>query len=606
MRAHAPSVTPAGNRLYRALAGHLPWLARWLHLVLFGGGLIALDLGFRWFCRFAQVVSQDDTQKLYLFTLGWALVLTAVAALLPRRIRKIYMVAAGLIFSILCVVHGVYINMFRKFFSFSDLVFAGDGAAFLDSSYLVIRKILLVWILLCFAVMLLAMFLVPPDARPSWIPGAVLAIVGVAALLVTRFALLGKSSAIIWNQNSDPAFLYEDFTDSRACLSMLGIYQYTFRDLQQLLPEKVNLSDSEQAEIAAYTATRTHSENEMTGLLAGKNLILVQLEAIDTWMLEGYMPALRAVKEQSVVFANHYTPAYITAGTFNTEFIVNTGLLPAASGTSVSVYTRNAFPNSLAHLFGQKGYTANSFHGSEGNIYTREAIHQNLGYEKYYSGSAMGMENFTMDSQLIGAFDTMTAGDPFFSFIITYSGHGPYSDTNPTYLAHEAEARAEATRTDGKYVYAVAHAKETDLFIRELMEELEASGLLDNTAVVFYADHYNYYMLDDNLNMDIKGVDSLDLLQHTDFFIYSKDLEPRTIDKYTSSIDVLPTLANLFGLDAQYELLIGDDIFSDGGGYVFFNNNTWLGGEGDLAAEITLRRKISSLLLSGNYWADTP
>lgn len=605
MRIHAPA-SPVGNRLYRALVKRLPRLARWLHLVLFGGGLIALDLGFRWFCRFAQVVDPNDTMKLLPFTLGWALVLTAAAALLPRRIRKIYMVAAGLSFSILCVVHGVYINMFRKFFSFSDLVFAGDGAAFLDSSYLVIRKVLLAWILLCFAVMLLAVFLVPPDARPCWIPGAVLAVAGVAVLLVTRFALLGKSTAVIWDQNSDPAFLYEDFSDSRACLSMLGIYQYTFRDLQQLLPEKVNLSASEQAEIAAYTASRTHSENEMTGLLAGKNLILVQLEAIDTWMLEDYMPALRAVKEQSVVFANHFTPAYITAGTFNTEFIVNTGLLPAASGTSVSVYTHNEFPNSLAHLFRQEGYTANSFHGSEGDVYNRDAIHKNLGYEEYYSGSAMGMENYMMDSQLIGAFDTMTAGGPFFSFVITYSGHGPYSDTNPIYLAHEAEAKAEAKRTDGNYVYAVAHAKETDLFIQELMEQLEVSGLLDNTAVVFYADHYNYYMLDDALNMDIKGVDSLPLLQHTDFFIYSRDLGPQTIDKYTSSIDVLPTLANLFGLDAQYELLTGDDIFSDGGGYVFFSDNTWLGGEGDLVAEITLRRKINSLLLTGNYWANTP
>lgn len=595
-----------GKRLYRKVAARLPRLAPWLHLIFFGCGLIALDLGFRRICSFAQAVDPADTMKLLPFTLGWALVLTAVAALLPQLIRKIYIAALGSIFCVLCVVHGVYINMFRKFFSFSDLVFAGDGAAFVDASYLVIRKLLLAWIILCFAVMVLAAILTPPDALPHWIPGASMAILGIAVLLITRFAVLGKSTAIIWDQNSDPAFLYEDFSDSRACLSMLGLYQYTFRDLQQMLPQGTNLSDEERTEIAGYTVSRTHDRNEMTGLLAGKNLILVQLEAIDTWMLEDYMPALRAVKEQSLVFANHYTPAYITAGTFNTEFMVNTGLLPAASGTSVSVYTHNEFPNSLANLFRREGYTANSFHGSEGDVYNRDAIHHNLGYEKYYSGSDMGMDNYMMDSQLIGAFDAMTAGDPFFSFIITFSGHGPYGGTNPIYLAHEAEAVAEAKRTDGNYVYAVGHAKETDLFVQELMEALETSGLLEDTVVAFYADHYNYYMIDDPLNMEIKGVDSLNLLQHTDFFLYSKDVEPQTIDKYTSSIDVLPTLANLFGLDAQYELLTGDDIFSDGGGYVFFNDNTWLGGEGDLAAEITLRRKINSLLLNRNYWANSP
>ena len=120
--------------------------------------------------------------------------------------------------------------------------------------------------------------------------------------------------------------------------------------------------------------------------------------------------------------------------------------------------------------------------------------------------------------------------------------------------------------------------------------------------MAFYADHYNYYMLDDDLNMDIKGVDSLNLLQHTDFFIYSEGLEPETVEKYTSSIDVLPTLANLFGLRADYAYLTGDDAFSDDSGYVFFNDNTWVGSDVDRSAEILQRRRISGLLLSGNYW----
>lgn len=283
---------------------------------------------------------------------------------------------------------------------------------------------------------------------------------------------------------------------------------------------------------------------------------------------------------------------------------MNTGLLPATTGTSTSVYTRNAFPNSLPHLFREEGYTAESFHGSEGNVYNREQIHLNLGYEDYHSGSEMGMADYTMDSDLMAAFDDMTDDAPFFTFIITYSGHGPYSEENPIYLAHADEARAEATRTDGNYVYAVAHAKETDAFIGELMAALEEQGLLEDTVVAFYADHYNYYMLDDDLNMDIKGVDSLDLLQHTDFFLYSQDLEPETVEKYTSSIDVLPTLANLFGLSAEYELLTGDDAFSADGGYVFFNDNTWVGTEEDVGTQIMERRRINQLLLTGDYWQE--
>ena len=596
------SAGKGGGKLYGWVEAKAPRIAPYLHLFLFFCALIALDLGLRWMCRFAQVVGLANTLKLMPFTLGWALLLTGLAALLPRRGRQVYMTVVGLAFSLLSITHGVYINMFRKFFSFADMAFAGDGAAFADLSYLVIRKLLLAWILLCFLVVVVAVLLTPPRARSRWRLGGIGAAVGIAVILVTRFAILGKSQAVIWNQNSDPAFLYEDFSDSRACLTMLGLYQYTFRDIQMLLPRGGQLTEEERSEIADFAAQRGHEANEMSGIFEGKNLILVQLEAIDTWMLEDYMPALRAVKEQSIVFSNHYTPAYITAGTFNTEFMVNAGLLPATSGTSMSVYTHNAFPNSLAHLFRDKGYSANSFHGSEGSVYNREAIHENLGFEAYHSGTDMGMADYTMDSQLINAFDQMTGEEPFFTFIITYSGHGPYGEDNPIYQAHAEEAQAEAKRTDGNYVYAVGHAKETDLFVSELMDALETSGHLEDTVVVFYADHYNYYMMNDALNMEIKGVDSLNLLQHTDFFIYSQDAAPQTVEKYTSSIDVLPTLANLFGLDAEYDLLTGDDAFSEDGGYVFFSDNTWIGGTGDLTEEILERRRISSLLLSGDYW----
>lgn len=537
--------------------------------------------------------------------LGWSLALTAVAAVLPRLGKRVYMGILGAAFFTLTVVHGVYYNMFRKFFSFSDMAFAGDGFAFLDPSYLVIRKLAILLGLLCLGLMVLAIVLAPKEResrRFRLLAGGGAFAVGAAGVLLVCLLFFRGGDTMIWDMGSDPATVYENFTDTRSSLSLLGLYHYTFRDIQlAIFPGGGSLSQEEEAEVADFAQGRGHEENEMSGVLAGKNLILVQLEAIDTWMVD-YMPNLKAVKEQSVVFANHYTPAYITAGTFNTEFIVNAGLLPAATGTPTSVYTRNAFPNSLANLFREQGYTAESFHGSEGDVYNREQIHLNLGYTDYHSGSEMGMADYTMDSQMMGAFDDMTAGDPFFTFIITYSGHGPYSDENPIYLAHAGAAQAEAARTDGHYVHAVAHAKETDAFIGELMAALESQGLLENTVVAFYADHYNYYMLDDGLNMDIKGVDSLDLLQHTDFFLYSQDLAPQTVEKYTSSVDVLPTLANLFGLEADYELLTGDDAFSEGGGYVFFNDNTWVGTEQDVSAEVVERRRVNALLLTGDYW----
>ena len=577
----------------------------WTYLVLCFCSLLGNALWFQW--MYADHTYRRWTAISLALILGWSLLFTGIAALLPRLAKRIYLGILGAAFFALTIVHGVYYNMFRKFFSFGDMAFAGDGFAFLDSSYLVIRKLAILLGLLCLGLMVLAILLVPKERegrRFRLIAGGGPLAAGALGILAVCLVFFRGADTMIWDMGSDPATVYENFTDTRSSLSLLGLYHYTFRDIQLVLfPGGGSLTDEEAAEVVDFAAHRGHESNTMSGLLKGKNLILIQLEAIDTWMVD-YMPNLKAVKEQSLVFSNHYTPAYITAGTFNTEFIVNAGILPGASGTPTSVYTRNDFPSSLANLFREQGYTAESFHGSEGGVYNREQIHLNLGYEDYHSGSEMGMADYTMDSDLMVAFDDMTDDAPFFTFIITYSGHGPYSEENPIYLAHADEARAEATRTDGNYVYAVAHAKETDAFIGELMAALEEQGLLEDTVLAFYADHYNYYMLDDDLNMDIKGVDSLDLLQHTDFFIYSKSLEPETVEKYTSSIDVLPTLANLFGLSAEYELLTGDDAFSADGGYVFFNDNTWVGTEEDVGTQIMERRRINQLLLTGDYWQE--
>lgn len=575
--------------------------------MLFFLALVGLDYGMMYFFRFAQSEALENALLLRLLTPGWALVFTGIAALLPGLVRRIWIGLVGAFYSILAIVHGVFINMYGKFFSFSDIAFAGDGAAFMDGSYLVIRKLVLAWIIACFCLGLLAALLTPRKARPALRGGIPMALAGLAVILGIRYTVLGQQTIMRWDQNTQPSFLYEDFTNSRANLTMLGIYQYTYRDVTNILGTSAGITDAETAELEAWMQDRTHEANDMTGIFEGKNLILIQLESVDKWMLtESYMPNLYAIKQNSLSFENHYTPAYITAGTFNTEFMVNTSLMPAEAGLSMAVYSRNSFSNSMANLFVQKGYAANSFHGSEADIYNRGPIHENLGYEKYWAGSDMQMADYQFDRYLMSGYEEMTAGEPFFSFVITISAHGAYGPNNRIGQTHQEAADAVAERTEENYRYAVAHTMETDLFIGQLLERLEQDGLMENTVLVFYADHYNYYMLDDNLMMEIKGVDSLNKLCNTDFFIYDGGITTGTVDKVTSSLDILPTLANLFGLDIDYSACLGHDAFSDDGGYVFFQDNSWFDGtewSNSPREEYRTTRKMGQLILTGDWFA---
>ncbi len=573
-------------------------LRRNLYLAPAFVSFLLLDGVFRYFYRFLGATDVLAATPC-LFTLGWSLVLCALLLALPRVGKRIFMAVIFVLNTVLILVHGVMANMFGHVFSFADLGFADDGFAFLSADYIVLRKALLAALALCLVLMALAFVLVPRERgkkRRLWV-ALCLAALGVGGIFGAKATIPQEVQTMAWDDSYDihaDYAVYENFNDPNRAIMLCGLYQYTFRDLYRSLGIADWLKDEQNEEqyeqIDAYVAQKQTGDNEMTGLFAGKNLILIQLEAIDSWMLtEEYMPNLWAIKQGSLDFTQHFSSVFIAGGTFNTEFTANTGLIPATGTVSQKVYTQNSYPYSLANLFRAQGYSANSFHGSEGDVYSREQVHLNLGYEAYHSGTDMGMANYQMDTQLMCGYEDMVSDDPYFTFIITFSGHGPYNDESEITTSHidQAKAAVEAYMpyeglTDEdlqSYQWAVAHAMETDAFVGQLFAALEEEGRLEDTVVAFYADHYNYYYGNDAQIVAFKGVEDTTMAQWTPFFIYSQDTPAQQITKVTSSIDILPTLANLFDLDVDLSLFVGNDAFSAGGGYAPFRGYAWYDGE---------------------------
>ena len=52
--------------------------------------------------------------------------------------------------------------------------------------------------------------------------------------------------------------------------------------------------------------------------------------------------------------------------------------------------------------------------------------------------------------------------------------------------------------------------------------------------------------------------------------------KPVTVDKYCSSLDIIPTLNNLFGFEYDSRLLPGSDIMSDSQPLIVFNNHSFI------------------------------
>ena len=379
----------------RIVRGRLAWAS----LPLCFCGLVLFDAALRFFYRAAGSTRFLDWRA-FVFTGAWSLLLTGAAALLPPLGRRIAMGAYAVFFGLLSVVHGVMFNIFGEFFTFSDTNFAGDGAKFFSLSYLNLRKALVASIVLAMLLLAVGAWLVPKrqPGKPRWprLAGASGAILlSLVSVVLLNRSLLPQADTMTWGSLFDPSSeeqAYKDFTDSNRCLLLAGLYQYTARDFVvsfglEASPVDLNSLDQFYEERAGQVS----GENEYTGLYEGKSLLMVMLESIDTWLLTPeYMPNLYALQQQGTNFVHNYTPLFLSAGTFNTEFISQTGLLPSVTGLSSSIYSTNSFPFSLAHQFSQQGYTVGSFHTASAGIYSRGSIHQNLGMT-YHSGAEMGM-----------------------------------------------------------------------------------------------------------------------------------------------------------------------------------------------------------------------
>lgn len=574
----------------------------WLSLLPAFLAYFFLDFSLRLFYGAMSNVSLWAWQPL-VFTLLWSGTMTAIAALLPRTGRRIFLLVTFVPFALLTITHCVLYQLTGTCFSFADLAYAGDGARFVSAAYFHLKVGQWLSIAVCLALMLCAVIFTPQTrvGRRGGIAAAVLAAACAAGIFVVhttqmpRGGIMEHNEYLAWNDaesHDTLADAYAEFTNANRCLMFSGLYQYTVRGAAVTLWPQTMADTERIAELDDYYAShpKEAADTPMTGAFAGKNLILIMMESVDDWLVTPeYMPNLYRLEQEGVDFRNYYAPIFLAAATFNSEFTANTGLIAPEYQVRNSYYSEHALPYSLPNLFRDAGYRARSFHAANPSIYNRGQIHLNFGYESYSDYGDLGMDDYMLDSQLLRGYDQIVSDEPFFSFIITYSGHGPYTTEQQNISEpHLDRARAvidystvpyttEAQKEE--YTRAVAQAMETDAFIGGLRERLEADGHAEDTVLMLFTDHYCKYFSDTELIEAIKGTSDHNLLSNVPFVIWTEGITPQVYDKYVSTMDIAPTVVDLFSLDADLRYYIGNDMFGPDGGVVYFRNYAWYDGK---------------------------
>lgn len=540
---------------------------------------VIMDGVFRYKFRLQSIVPLYHIIPL-LFTLAWCSFLTFVIYLCRGVWKKVVMIFLVIFYGTYILGQTAYYNLFQKYFTILDISLLEEGTAFANASYFHINYSILLGVVIAVLSVITACFFVPKqEVRLTWkrivFPCSLFALL----LIGARFAIPKASDASAWDSASGLGNVYRDYTDTSKSLLMSGVYEYVLRDIYLAYNPFKKINDAETiASLDTYfeERDRDHVANEMTGIFKDKNIMVIQLENIDQWMLtKTNMPTMYKLQQEGINFVNHYATTFATGKTFNTEFIVNTGLIPQVKGSAPSyIYSRNTYPNSLPMNFRKEGYEVNSFHPSLGKIYNREQVHKTFGYSTYYDYMAMNMSDFTMDSQMINGFDLMSQYDKFMNFIITYSGHGPFDENQATCSTHINKVKQNETSEDMVYLCGLAQAKETDRFIQLLVERLSEEAMLNDTVLLFYSDHYAYATIDEETELLLRGSNDPNLLSNIPFFIWSSDITPLQVDTMSSTMDILPTITNLFDFPVDYQYYLGNDIFSIEDNYVFFQDGS--------------------------------
>ena len=171
--------------------------------------------------------------------------------------------------------------------------------------------------------------------------------------------------------------------------------------------------------------------------------------------------------------------------------------------------------------------------------------------------------------------------DQFMVYCLTVSGHLNYGyEDNAMSRRHWAlvEDLSYSERVKGY----LASQVELERAVRSLLDQLAAAGKLEDTVIVLSGDHYPYGLTDEEYS-ELLGhpVDPVFEIYENTLIVWNSQMgKPVTIDKYCSSLDIMPTLANLFGLEYDSRLLAGRDILSDAPGLVIFSNYSFITEQG--------------------------
>ena len=363
-------------------------------------------------------------------------------------------------------------------------------------------------------------------------------------------------------------------------------YNITYIDFDKLIKNEENNTIKEMHEY--FSSQEASKKNKYTGMFKDKNLIVLVGESFSSLAIrEDLTPNLYKLYKEGFQFDNFYTPIFPVSPA-DGEYITDTSLIPKEGVWSFLRVAGNYMPYSYANVFEKQGYSSNAYHNHTATYYERDKYIETMGYNSYLAVGTgledrMDTSNWpNSDYEMVKTtVDDYINNEKFMAYYMTVSGHMNYTKIGNMMVYRNWDQVKDLPYSNKAKGYLAANI-ELDKAVGELLSRLEQAGKLEDTVIVISGDHYPYGLTLGEIN-ELSTFDRDDKFEkfRMPFLIWRGSMKGSIkVEKIGSSLDVLPTVLNLFGAEFDSRLLMGRDILSDSDPIVIFSDRSFITDKG--------------------------
>jgi phosphoglycerol transferase MdoB-like AlkP superfamily enzyme len=172
------------------------------------------------------------------------------------------------------------------------------------------------------------------------------------------------------------------------------------------------------------------------------NIVYIQVESMDANVInqkykgEYIAPNLHELAQKNVYYP--YVLSYhMGGGTSDSEFSVINSIEPVDGYPAMKI-ANYSHPNSFVKILSNNSYKTMAFHGNSGGFFNRNVAFPKMGFEEYYDMVKMNLEHVGWGAPDRDVFNNALiefgkAKQPFFSYVITMTSHGPFTNASNYY-----------------------------------------------------------------------------------------------------------------------------------------------------------------------------